>query len=88
MIPMLEGSFPAADRSEEELDDLDALDALFHRSVRYRGTEEYKRFLDFVGKISNYSPYNAALLHVQDPGVTYTTTPRQLHRSFRSCAAR
>ncbi len=38
-----------------------ALNQLFRRSARYRRAEEYKRFLDFVGKFSQYSPYNAAL---------------------------
>lgn len=59
------GEFVGADA-----DDLEALDALFRRSDRYRSTEEYRNLLDFVGKLFDYSPYNAALLHVQDPGVT------------------
>lgn len=73
---------PQSDLSEAEIDDLAALDALFHRSARYRSTREYKKFLDFVGRISDYSPYNAALLHVQNPGVTYTATPRQWRNRF------
>lgn len=73
---------PQSDLSEAEIDDLSALDALFHRSARYRSTGEYKKFLDFVGRISDYSPYNAALLHVQNPGVTYTATPRQWRNRF------
>lgn len=67
---------------DAETDDLEALDELFHRSARYRHAEEYKKFLDFIGRLSNYSPYNCALLHVQDPGVTHTATRRQWKRRF------
>jgi len=35
----LGGNYPTADRFEEELDDLEALDTLFHRSARYRNTD-------------------------------------------------
>lgn len=68
--------------SDARADDLEALDALFHRSARYRSTEEYKQFLDFVGKISGYSPYNAALLHIQNPGVTHVATRRKWRGEF------
>lgn len=63
-------------------EDLEALDALFYRAKEYRRTEEYKSFLDFVGRFSMYSPYNNALLHVQNPGVQYTATRRQWRDRF------
>ena len=59
-----------------------ALTQLFRRSARYRRAEEYKRFLDFVGHFPQYSPYNAALLHVQNPGVSFTATRRQWRERF------
>jgi hypothetical protein len=65
-----------------ETDDLEALDELFYRSGRYRHTEEYKKFLDFIGRLPKYSPYNCALLHVQYPGVTYVATRRQWKSRF------
>ena len=65
------------ERSEGEGGEEAALTRLFRRSARYRDAEEYKRFLDFVGRFPQYSPYNAALLHVQNPGVSFTATRRQ-----------
>lgn len=67
---------------DSNTEDLEALDALFRRSARYRSTGEYKRFLDFVSRITNYSPYNAALLHVQNPGVTHVATRRKWRDEF------
>jgi hypothetical protein len=69
------------EKSVEE-SDIAALNQLFRRSAQYRRAEEYKRFLDFVGKFPQYSPYNAALLHVQNPGVSFTATRRQWREWF------
>lgn len=55
---------PGGELTDSELGNLAALDKFPHRSTRYRSTEEYKEVLDLVGKISDYSLYNAALLHV------------------------
>jgi len=74
-------SSPAEENSVDP-GEVAALSQLFRRSVRYRRADEYKRFLDFVGKFSQYSPYNAALLHVQNPGVSFTATRRQWRERF------
>jgi len=69
------------ERSEGKSEEA-ALTRLFRRASRYRHAEEYKRFLDFVGRFPRYSPYNAALLHVQNPGVSFTATRRQWQERF------
>ena len=71
------GESSEEERSEGEGGEEAALTRLFRRSARYRDAEEYKRFLDFVGRFPQYSPYNAALLHVQNPRVSFTATRRQ-----------
>ena len=71
-----------ADAKSEDQRDVAALSQLFRRSVRYRRAEEYKCFLDFVGQFPQYSFYNAALLHVQNPGVSFTATRRQWRQRF------
>jgi hypothetical protein len=76
-----ENSSPHPETSENR-NDVAALSQLFRRSTRYRQAEEYKRFLDFVGQFPQYSPYNAALLHVQNPGVAFTATRRQWRERF------
>lgn len=72
---------PVEERSEGKSEEA-ALSRLFRRAARYRHAEEYKRFLDFVGRFPRYSPYNAALLHVQNPGVSFTATRRQWRERF------
>ena len=71
-----------AQEKPEDRGEVAALNQLFRRSARYRRAEEYKRFLDFVGQFPQYSPYNAALLHVQNPGVSFTATRRQWRERF------
>ena len=71
-----------AQEKPEDRSEVAALSQLFHRSARYRRAEEYKWFLDFVGQFPQYSPYNAALLHVQNPGVSFTATRRQWRERF------
>ena len=77
---------PSEERSDTEKSEgereVAALTRLFRRSARYCHAEEYKRFLDFVGRFSQYSPYNAALLHVQNSGVSFTATRRQWRDRF------
>ena len=77
---------PDGEKSDTENPDGDreeaALSRLFRRSAQYREAEEYRRFLDFVGGFPQYSPYNAALLHVQNPGVSFTATRRQWRNRF------
>ena len=71
-----------AQPKSEDRGEVAALSQLFRRSGRYRGAEEYKRLLGFVGQFPQYSPYNAALLHVQNPGVSFTATRRQWRERF------
>ncbi|WP_263790008.1 ImmA/IrrE family metallo-endopeptidase [Salinibacter sp.] len=71
-----------AHEEPEDRSEVAALNQLFRRSARYRRAEEYKRFLDFVGQFPQYSPYNAALLHVQNPGISFTATRRQWRERF------
>ena len=71
-----------AQENPEDRGEVAALTQLFRRSARYWRAEEYKRFLDFVGQFPQYSPYNAALLHVQNPGVSFTATRRQWRERF------
>lgn len=73
---------PSADDEVDKEDEPGALDELFRRASLYRKTGEYKRFLDFVSRFPQYSPYNAALLHVQNPGVSFTATPHQWRERF------
>jgi hypothetical protein len=64
-------------------DEIDALDQLFLSSQRLLQSAEYRDFLKFISRFSKYSPFNAALLHVQNPGDRFVATPRQWLRDFK-----
>lgn len=72
---------PAADAPSEPTE-RDALDRLFQRSRRLRQTGHYRRFLDFIARLSHYSPFNAAMLHMQRPGALYFATQSQWRKRF------
>jgi hypothetical protein len=72
----------SADRSESPvLEDLFGveptralLDTLLTSSRLYRTTADYKALLDFVVRLRNFAPFNAMLLQVQKPGLTYAAS--------------
>jgi hypothetical protein len=50
------------------------LDALLTDSRLYHTTTDYKVLLDFVVRLRNFAPFNALLLQVQKPGLTYAAS--------------
>jgi hypothetical protein len=50
------------------------LDTLLTDSRLYRTTAAYKDLLDFVVRLRNFAPFNAMLLQVQKPGLTYAAS--------------
>jgi IrrE N-terminal-like domain len=50
------------------------LDALLTDSRLYQRTADYKALLDFVVRLRNFAPFNAMLLQVQKPGLTYAAS--------------
>jgi len=59
---------------EEKLAELRAFDELGHLARRYRESRTFGRLLDFVIRMHELSPYNAALLHLQKPEATMVRT--------------
>jgi len=53
-----------------------ALDQLLSDSRLYSQSKDYKELLDFVVRMRNFAPFNAMLLQVQKPGLSYAATPR------------
>ena len=53
-----------------------ALDDLISRALAYRTGPELKALLDFMKRFRHLAPYNAMLLHVQNPGIGYALQPR------------
>jgi len=65
---------PSGTASEERLSELRAFDELGHLARRYRESRTFGELLDFVIKMHELSPYNAALLHLQKPGAQMVRT--------------
>lgn len=51
-----------------------SIDQLFHHALKYRGSEQYKRFFSFIAKFDHYSRYNSMLVYLQKPDVTFFGT--------------
>lgn len=50
------------------------LDQLLEDSRLYHSSADYLQLLDFVVKLRNFAPFNAMLLQIQKPGVTYAAS--------------
>ena len=52
------------------------LDQLLTDSRLYTRSKDYKDLLDFVVRLRNFAPFNAMLLQVQKPGLSYAASAR------------
>jgi IrrE N-terminal-like domain len=64
-----------------------SLDELFTLARQYRSSKAYQTLLDFVARFRFYAPFNALLVHIQNPGATYVAPPHRwlldYHRRIR-----
>jgi hypothetical protein len=58
------------------------LDQLLADSRLYRHGKDYKALLDFVVRLRNFAPFNAMLLQVQRPGLSYAASARDWRERF------
>ena len=58
------------------------LDQLLTDSRLYRQSKDYKELLNFVVHMRNFAPFNAMLLQVQKPGLTYAASARDWRERF------
>jgi len=58
------------------------LDQLLSDSRLYTSGKDYKDLLDFVVRLRNFAPFNAMLLHVQKPGLTFAASARDWEERF------
>lgn len=59
------------------------LDQLLADSRLYTKSKDYKDLLDFVIRLRNFAPFNAMLLQVQKPGLSYAASARDWRERFR-----
>jgi hypothetical protein len=58
------------------------LDQLLTDSRLYRQSKDYKALLDFVVRLRNFAPFNAMLLQIQKPGLSYAASARDWLERF------
>ena len=60
-----------------------AIAKLLTDSKLYTQSKAYKELLDFVVKLRNYAPFNAMLLQIQKPGLSYAASARHWQKKFK-----
>ena len=66
----------------EEVATRSLLDQLLEESRLYKSSTDYRDLLDFVFRLRNFAPFNAMLLQVQKPGLTYAASVRDWRERF------
>ena len=51
-------------------------------SKLYRQSSDYMQLLEFVARLRGFSPFNAMLLHIQKPGLSYAATLQDWKNRF------
>ena len=63
--------------------DKTSVDELIAAALAYDSPERLKSLLEFTIKLRRYSPYNAMLLHIQNPESTMIATPRDWRKRYK-----
>ena len=58
------------------------LDQLLDDARMYRSGPDYRQLLEFVSRMPTFAPFNAMLLNVQKPGLSYAATPKHWLEKF------
>jgi len=59
------------------------LNQLLTDSRLYRQSKDYKELLDFVVRLRNFAPFNAMLLQIQKPGLSYAASASDWWQRFQ-----
>lgn len=75
-----------ADSQQQDLFGDDAarslLDQLLEDSRLYRTSQDFQRLLTFVARLRNFAPFNAMLLEIQKPGLSYAASALDWRERF------
>jgi hypothetical protein len=66
-----------------EADARSILDSLLSESAIYRTSADFQNLLDFVVRLRNFAPFNAMLLQIQKPGLSYAASALDWAERFR-----
>lgn len=60
-----------------------ALDELFDAAGKYRTGRELGALFQFIRRLPTYAPYNAMLLHIQQPGTTFVAPASRWREAYQ-----
>lgn len=60
-----------------------SIDELVHRSLRHKGSEQFREMIDFMARFREYAPYNNMLVRIQDPTCSFYATSKDWVERFR-----
>ena len=72
--------FDEYDRSRDEASGV--LDGLLARTNQYRSSRAFAELLQFVGRLPTFAPFNAALLHAQNPDIEHVASAARWSADF------
>lgn len=80
--PVQADLFDASDKSDEERDRA-LVDQLIADTQLYDSAKAVKELLEFTVRLRHIAPFNAMLLHIQKPGLSFAARPRDWWERFR-----
>lgn len=88
--PELQAALEKASAGLSEEDDVPrkSLDDLAARALAYRTGPEFKALLDFCKRFPHLSPYNAMLLHIQNPHISFALRVPTWERKYERRVSR
>ncbi|MEQ8694087.1 MAG: ImmA/IrrE family metallo-endopeptidase [Gammaproteobacteria bacterium] len=80
--PVQAGLFDASDKDDEERDRA-LVDQLIADTRLYDSAKAIKELLEFTVRLRHIAPFNAMLLHIQKPGLSFAARPKDWWERFR-----
>ena len=74
--------------AERERIEADRLTEALGEAAAYRSSAQYRDLLRFVARMRRFSPFNAALLHRQKPGLKFAATARDWRARWKRAVKR
>ncbi|MBI5639902.1 MAG: hypothetical protein HZA17_05705 [Nitrospirae bacterium] len=59
-----------------------SIDELIHRSLKHKGSEQFREMIDFMARFREYAPYNNMLVRIQDPTCSFYATGKDWKEKF------
>lgn len=57
--------------NRDVMKDISSVDELLYRAYKYKGSDEFFKFFDFISKFNYYSRFNSMMVYIQNPNVEF-----------------